>query len=129
MVAASKIAANADERNIDYWDGKKASFSRFKKNVVGMVSQPHDNFSWITDVAKSIITKLLLIQKDCKTAGITFHEDINKHDETTVWKAWMESLDSGHITTAMEVVKIRVYKDTFGAGFITTAKAGFTDAT
>jgi len=126
MVAA-KIAANEEDRNIDWWDGKKSTFSVFKKNVIGMVSKPNDDISWITDLAKAIFAKLILIQTECKTNRTPFSENIQDHDKA-VWAAHLASRDGGRMTAAMEVVKVHIYKETFGANFTNHTKAGFADA-
>mmetsp|Transcript_31981 Transcript_31981/g.66183 ORF Transcript_31981/g.66183 Transcript_31981/m.66183 type:complete len:346 (-) Transcript_31981:459-1496(-) len=129
MVAA-KIAANEEDRNIEWWDGRKSTFSIFKKNVIGMVSKPSDDISWITDLAKVIFAKLILIQAECKASGTAFSEKIQDHEESlSVWATHLASRDGGRMTAAMEVVKVHIYKETFGANFTNHTKAGFSDAT
>ena len=127
MVASRKLAEGEKPTNITWRDGKKSRFSTFKKDVIAFVSKPVDNIQFITDVGKSIFDKLVRIQADCKSAGTRFSENIEYYIKT-VWAAHFGTREGGRVTAGMEVVKVFVYKSTFGAGFTSAAKAGFTDA-
>eukprot|EP00286_Rhodomonas_abbreviata_P018498 CAMPEP_0181294246 /NCGR_PEP_ID=MMETSP1101-20121128/3493_1 /TAXON_ID=46948 /ORGANISM="Rhodomonas abbreviata, Strain Caron Lab Isolate" /LENGTH=439 /DNA_ID=CAMNT_0023398881 /DNA_START=55 /DNA_END=1370 /DNA_ORIENTATION=+ len=117
---------NDEIKNIGWWDGKKSTFSTFRKDVIALASKTSDDISFIPDLAKSLFDKLLLIQAQCKADGVAFSDKMADHSDD-VWTTHLSSRDGGRMTAVMEVVKVHLYKETFGGFFPNHVKAGFAD--
>ena len=79
MVVSSKLAEGEKPTNIAWWDGKKSSFSTFKKDIIAFISKPDDDIQFITDVGKSFVISSCLSKLIAKRQ----EQDFLRISETT----------------------------------------------
>ena len=105
-----------------HWDGKKATFPAFRKEVTKLVSKI--GLMWIIDAGRALFNRMQTLQEEFKKKKKTFKCNFADHDDD-IWAIALTTREYQCVRAQLNGVRVDALKDRFGLNFTEYEKCGF----